>query len=78
MEKEVKIIKSQIDPLEYKFLKLKNELKCTIVYDPKTTKSCAVMNVGVGHMKDPHNCHGLAHFLEHMIFMGNRQNKINH
>ena len=67
---EVKIIKSQIDPLEYKFFVLENKLKCTIVYDPKVTKSSAVMNVGVGHMKDPDDCYGLAHFLEHMIFMG--------
>jgi insulysin len=67
---ETKIIKSRVDPLKYKFITLKNQLKCTLVYDTQTVKCSAVMSVGVGHMEDTDDCYGLAHFLEHMLFMG--------
>eukprot|EP00752_Nemacystus_decipiens_P004086 g3739.t1 len=33
-------------------------------------KAAAAMAVGVGNLSDPENCQGLAHYLEHMLFMG--------
>ena len=70
MNNSTKILKSKTDRLTYKFKIMPNQMKCTIVHDPKTTKSAAVLGVAVGHMEDPDDCHGLAHFLEHMLFMG--------
>ena len=64
------IFKSQNDKLQYKYLELSNKLKCLLIEDPNTKKSSAIMNVGVGSMQSPKNTPGLAHFLEHMLFMG--------
>lgn len=33
-------------------------------------QSAAAMDVRVGHLSDPAEYPGLAHFLEHMLFMG--------
>lgn len=36
----------------------------------QTKKAAAAMCVGIGSFSDPHEAQGLAHFLEHMLFMG--------
>ena len=36
-------------------------------------KSAAALTVQVGSFADPEGCGGLAHFLEHMIFMGSQK-----
>jgi len=41
-----------------------------VVHDPKTTKAAAALDVNVGSGLDPHEYYGLAHFCEHMLFMG--------
>ena len=45
-------------------------MKCLVISDPATTMCAASMNVGTGSTKDPDDCLGLAHFTEHMLFMG--------
>lgn len=70
MKKKVDIIKSVNDKLSYKFLQLPNKLQCVLIQDPKTETSSAIMNVSVGSMQNPGEVPGLAHFLEHMLFMG--------
>lgn len=45
-------------------------MRVLLVSDPATERSAASMSVGVGHMSDPDNIPGLAHFLEHMLFLG--------
>jgi insulysin len=42
------------------------------VHDPSPTKSGASVNVQVGSLQDPDQKLGLAHFLEHMLFMGTK------
>ncbi|KAF9941217.1 Insulinase (Peptidase M16) [Modicella reniformis] len=37
---------------------------------PNVDKSAAALDVHVGHLCDPINLQGLAHFLEHLLFMG--------
>ena len=70
MKTEVEILKSKNDKLLYKYIKLENDLKCVLIQDKATKESSAVLNVGVGSLEDPTDCQGLAHFLEHMLFMG--------
>lgn len=40
---------------------------------PQTKKAAAAMCVGIGSFSDPFEAQGLAHFLEHMLFMGSEQ-----
>ncbi|KAG0325326.1 Insulinase (Peptidase M16) [Dissophora globulifera] len=58
------------DERSYRLLRLKNEMEVLIIHDPKADKSAAAMDVHVGHLTDPDNLQGLAHFLEHLLFLG--------
>lgn len=69
--KELGIMKkSENDRLIYNAYQLPNELKVIFVEDPTITKSVAVLHVEIGSIYDPMQYQGLAHFLEHMLFMG--------
>ena len=41
-----------------------------LISDPTTEKSAAALDVHIGSMSDPPNLPGLAHFCEHMLFLG--------
>jgi insulysin len=63
--------KPQVDDRSYRLIKLLgNDLEALLVHDPKTEKAAAAMDVHVGHMSDPKEFPGLAHALEHCLFMG--------
>lgn len=62
--------KSQQDNRDYRGLKLTNGLKVLLVSDPVTDKAAAALTVDVGSMSDPNEIPGLAHFCEHMLFLG--------
>jgi secreted Zn-dependent insulinase-like peptidase len=62
--------KSPNDPNEYRFLELDNGLRVILASDPEADKAAASMNVAVGSGNDPADREGLAHFLEHMLFLG--------
>lgn len=64
------IVKSPEDKREYRGLLLDNGLKIILISDPTTDESAAAMNVNVGSMQDPWELQGLAHFCEHMLFLG--------
>ena len=65
------ILKSSNDKLKYRYFQLPNKMKCMLINDNEIEKSSAVMNVSVGSLQDPIEHQGIAHFLEHMLFMGN-------
>ena len=67
---EVAIQKSPNDKRSYRYLMLSNRLAVTLVHDEETEKSSACVDVRVGSMADPKEMPGLAHFLEHMLFLG--------
>ncbi|GAA0575442.1 insulinase family protein [Halomonas salifodinae] len=58
------------DVREYRLLSLDNGLTALLVHDPEADKAAASMNVSVGSADDPEDLAGLAHFLEHMLFLG--------
>lgn len=64
------IIQSQNDGRQYQDFILDNGLKVLIIYDPETKKAAASLDVFVGSASDPDDRAGLAHFLEHMLFLG--------
>jgi insulysin len=64
------IVKSDNDKRLYKFVELHNKLRVLLVSDPNTDKAAASLDVYVGSGNDPQNYQGLAHFLEHMLFLG--------
>ena len=39
-------------------------------FDTETQKSAATMVVGSGNLNDPPEADGIAHFCEHMLFLG--------
>ncbi|KAH9424396.1 hypothetical protein DERP_004580 [Dermatophagoides pteronyssinus] len=67
------IIKPNEDKRNYLGLKLTNNLKVILISDPETDISAAALSVHVGSMSDPWQIQGLAHFLEHMLFMGTKK-----
>ena len=67
---DVVVKKSPNDNREYQYLKLDNELKVLLISDPATEKSAAAFSVFRGSLSDPNSRPGLAHFFEHMLFIG--------
>ncbi len=64
------VIKSENDKRNYRYLKLENQLGVLLISDPSTEKSAAALDINVGANQNPVNRAGLAHFLEHMLFLG--------
>ncbi len=62
--------KHPLDKSEYRRFTLDNQLKVILLSDPGLNVSSASICVNVGSMSDPDNRQGLAHFLEHMLFLG--------
>ncbi|GAA5943355.1 hypothetical protein JCM3775_005906 [Rhodotorula graminis] len=58
------------DDRAYRFLTLGNGLRALLISDLKTDKAAAALGVQVGHLSDPNDLPGLAHFCEHMLFLG--------
>jgi insulysin len=67
------ITKSENDQREYRHITLPNSLDVLLISDKDADKSAVAMDVGVGYFSDPPNVPGLAHFLEHMLFMGTKK-----
>ncbi|ORX57728.1 hypothetical protein BCR36DRAFT_277844 [Piromyces finnis] len=55
---------------KYKISTLENGLEVLLISDNETTQSSAALNICIGSAYDPENIPGLAHFCEHLLFMG--------
>ena len=74
-------MKLQISPADekkYRILELENGLKVTLISQPPTNENeempCAAsMVVGAGFYHEPRGIPGLAHFCEHLLFMGSEK-----
>lgn len=66
----VEIERSPADTRDYRAFVLDNGLEALVVSDPDADEGAAALNVNVGSGSDPEDRAGLAHFLEHMLFLG--------
>ncbi|XP_023863299.1 insulin-degrading enzyme isoform X1 [Salvelinus sp. IW2-2015] len=64
------IVRSPEDKRVYRGLEFNNGLKAVLISDPTTDKSSAGLDVNIGSLSDPGNISGIAHFCEHMLFLG--------
>ncbi|UJR37824.1 hypothetical protein I4U23_030514 [Adineta vaga] len=64
------IKKSDSDSWNYRGLELSNEMLVVLISHPKIDKAAAALDVSIGSLADPRDVPGIAHFLEHMLFMG--------
>ncbi|WP_019530598.1 insulinase family protein [Dasania marina] len=61
---------SDNDGRSYQALTLANQLQVLLVSDPNAEKAAASLDLNIGSRQDPAQSEGLAHFLEHMLFLG--------
>ena len=64
------IARSEGDTSSYRYLLLPNNLQVLLISDATADKAAASLDVFVGSSSDPLQRQGLAHFLEHMLFLG--------
>jgi insulysin len=65
--------KPSLDIRSYRVVRLANQLEALIIHDPETDKASAALDVNVGSFSDPKDMPGLAHAVEHMLFMGTKK-----
>lgn len=63
-------VSGAIDDRDYRYFRLDNGLQVLLVSDPATDKAAASLAVNVGSFAESEDRAGLAHFLEHMLFLG--------
>lgn len=59
-----------VQEMKFSTFTLDNGLQVLAISDPRFVKSSAALAVMAGSMQNPKNHLGLAHFLEHMLFLG--------
>ncbi|KAI7162683.1 putative metalloprotease [Hortaea werneckii] len=62
--------KPLVDDRTYRVVKLPNDLEALLIHDPETDKAAAAMDVNVGAFADAEDMPGMAHAVEHLLFMG--------
>ena len=67
------IERSASDLRDYRYLRLANGLQVMLVSDTDSEKAAASLDVNVGSAHNPPDRQGLAHFLEHMLFLGTKK-----
>ena len=61
---------SDTDYRTYRTLTLETGLEVLLVHDQRASKAAAALALPVGSLDDPDSQLGLAHYLEHMLFLG--------
>lgn len=65
--------KPELDDRSYRVVRLPNKFEALLVHDPTTDKASASVNVKVGNFLDNDDMPGMAHAVEHLLFMGTRK-----
>ncbi|MCH9703903.1 MAG: insulinase family protein, partial [Chlamydiae bacterium] len=69
----LKIETPSMQDREHKKLRLDNGLEAILISDPQTPSSGAALAVSVGTWDDPQLRPGMAHFVEHLLFLGTKK-----
>lgn len=69
---QVDILRPPKDDRDYITYILPNGLRVLLCSDPNSNEAAAAMDVHVGACSDPAEVPGLAHFCEHMLFLGSK------
>jgi secreted Zn-dependent insulinase-like peptidase len=69
----VSLIKSENDQRSYRRLTLENQLDVLLISDPDADKAAVALDLFMGSYQNPEHTEGLAHFLEHMLFLGTQR-----
>lgn len=59
-----------LDDRSYRIITLPNQLEVLLIHDSKTDKASAALDVNVGSFSDKPDMPGIAHAVEHLLFMG--------
>jgi len=62
-----------LDDRTYRVIRLPNGLEALLVHDAQTDKASAAMDVNVGSFSDEDDMPGMAHAVEHLLFMGTKK-----
>lgn len=62
--------KPLLDNRTYRVIRLPNQLEALLIHDSETDKASAAMDVNVGSFSDAEDMPGMAHAVEHLLFMG--------
>lgn len=65
--------KPALDDRSYRVIELPNKLEALLAHDPNTDKASASVNVNVGSYSDADDMPGMAHAVEHLLFMGTKK-----
>jgi insulysin len=60
----------QLDDRAYRIITLPNKLEVLLIHDANTDKASAALDVNVGSFSDSEDLPGIAHAVEHLLFMG--------
>ena len=63
----------ELDDRSYRVIRLPNKLEALLVHDADTDKASASVNVNVGSFSDAEDMPGMAHAVEHLLFMGTKK-----
>lgn len=66
------MIKPLVDDRKYRAIRLTNNLEALLISDVSTSRCSSSLSVGVGSFQNDDDIIGLAHFTEHMIFLGSK------
>ncbi|MCP5470054.1 MAG: insulinase family protein [Chlamydiales bacterium] len=69
-QSNLKIQTPSLQERQMRKLRLDNGLEAVLISDPHTPSSGAALAVGVGSWQDPKERAGMAHFVEHLLFLG--------
>lgn len=61
------------DNRRYRVIKLSNQLEAVLIHDPDTDKASAALSNGAGSFSDDLDLPGMAHAVEHLLFMGTKK-----
>lgn len=62
---QIEVVKPDRDDRRYRHIVLPNGLEVVLISDPQTETAAGSMFIRAGHMQDPPELAGMAHFHEH-------------